>query len=110
RYKCIPVQDAQYSLMLMCYINRNPVRAGMVQQCGDWRWSGYHFYDDGVKNDLLTQHPCYWELASSDELRRGRYRDIVTLTKSYDENKQHLDLMQNSPYLGSEEFGNKWGF
>lgn len=42
RYKAILVQKESYLLELARYIVLNPVRAGMVEQVGQWAWSSYH--------------------------------------------------------------------
>ena len=41
RYKAIFVQAESYLLELCRYIVLNPVRAGMVSDVADWRWSSY---------------------------------------------------------------------
>jgi REP element-mobilizing transposase RayT len=41
RYKAILVDSDAYFLELSRYIVLNPVRAGMVRDAGDWRWSSY---------------------------------------------------------------------
>ena len=41
RYKGILVERDSYLLELARYVVLNPVRAGMVQAPGDWRWSSY---------------------------------------------------------------------
>jgi len=41
RYKAILVDRDAYLLELTRYVVLNPVRAGMVEMPGDWRWSSY---------------------------------------------------------------------
>jgi putative transposase len=41
RYKSIPVQSDRHLVMLLRYVERNPVRAGLVARARDWRWSSY---------------------------------------------------------------------
>jgi len=41
RYKSFPVQGNAYYLTVMRYVESNPVRAGIVEQAGDWRWSSF---------------------------------------------------------------------
>ena len=42
RYKSVIVQDEESALRTMAtYIDLNPVRAGIVEDPGDYRWSGY---------------------------------------------------------------------
>lgn len=39
RYKAIPVKDDRHLLTLCRYVERNPVRAGLVARAADWPWS-----------------------------------------------------------------------
>ena len=39
RYKAFPVQADAHFLTLCRYVERNPLRAGLVQRAEDWRWS-----------------------------------------------------------------------
>jgi len=41
RYKAILVQKEAYLLELSRYVVLNPIRAGMVDELKDWRWSSY---------------------------------------------------------------------
>ena len=38
RFKSLPVQDDHHLLVMLRYIERNPVRAGLVERAQDWRW------------------------------------------------------------------------
>ena len=77
RYKSIPVESDRYALSLMRYINRNPLRAGIVKKLGDWQWSGYRFYALGEKNSLLSPHITYLALGDSPHTRQIIYRALV---------------------------------
>lgn len=39
RYKSFPVQDDAHLLAVLRYVERNPVRAGLVRKAQKWRWS-----------------------------------------------------------------------
>ncbi len=41
RFKSILVDREAYLLEVCRYVVLNPVRAGLVRECGDWRWSSY---------------------------------------------------------------------
>ncbi len=38
RFKSFPVQSDEYLLTVMRYVERNPLRANLVEQAEDWRW------------------------------------------------------------------------
>ena len=39
RYKAFPIQADAHLLTVLRYIERNPLRAGLVTRANDWRWS-----------------------------------------------------------------------
>jgi putative transposase len=39
RFKAIPVQSDEHLLTAMRYVERNPLRAGLVRRAQDWPWS-----------------------------------------------------------------------
>ena len=39
RYRAIPVQSDHHLVTLLRYVERNPLRAGIVTDAEDWRWS-----------------------------------------------------------------------
>ena len=39
RFKAFPIQTDRHFLTVCRYVERNPVRAGLVQQAEDWSWS-----------------------------------------------------------------------
>jgi putative transposase len=59
RYKASLVDSEAYLLTCMRYIEMNPVRAGMVEHPGEYRWSSYSANADGESNVILTMHPLY---------------------------------------------------
>jgi putative transposase len=38
-YKSFPVESDEHLLTVLCYVERNALRAGLVQHAEDWRWS-----------------------------------------------------------------------
>jgi putative transposase len=44
RYKAFVVDADPYLLELVAYIHLNPIRAGMVNDVGDFRWSSHRAY------------------------------------------------------------------
>lgn len=52
RYKSESVEDEKYLLVVLRYIHQNPIKAGMVEDVADYRWSSYTKYID-QKDDLI---------------------------------------------------------
>ena len=76
RYKSSVVQAEAYLLACMRYIELNPVRAGMVADPGQYRWSSYRANGLGQTNSHLTAHPLYLALATDAAQRREAYRAL----------------------------------
>ena len=45
-----------------CYIELNPVRAGMLDYAAEYPWSGFGANGQGEPNSLLTPHQTYLEI------------------------------------------------
>jgi hypothetical protein len=39
RYKCFPIEEGKHLLTVLRYVERNPVRAGMVRKAEEWKYS-----------------------------------------------------------------------
>jgi len=76
RFKSCLVQSDKYVLACYRYIELNPVRAKMVENPKDYRWSSYAFNAVGKESDLQTPHPSYLALGKSKESRLKKYRQI----------------------------------
>jgi putative transposase len=106
RYKAIPVESDKYALDLMRYINRNAVRAGIVANPKDWKWSGYRYYAYGEPNELLEPHPTFLGLSLDEKIRRKAFADYVCMNLKDDERRPDLS---DSKYIGSERFAERLG-
>jgi len=76
RFRSCPTQEDAYLLTCMRYIELNPVRAGMVEHPGDYRWSSYRANAQGEASALLTPHPLYLALDRDDAARQIAYREL----------------------------------
>lgn len=54
----------------------NPVRAGMAQHPGEYRWSSYRVNGQEKKSELIKPHPLYTELGKTDTTRAQAYRTL----------------------------------
>ncbi|MBI1908838.1 MAG: transposase [Deltaproteobacteria bacterium] len=79
RFKSIVIDDDLYALTCMRYIDRNPLRAGIVKGMGDWLWSSYRFYAFGEPNNLITPLPSYLGLGSHQRKREVIYKMLGCL-------------------------------
>jgi putative transposase len=77
RYHACFVEDDQYALAALRYLDRNPVRAGLVENAEDYLWSSCATYACGRSNEMITLHPTYLGLARYSTVRRRRYLEIL---------------------------------
>jgi putative transposase len=76
RYKSSLVQAETYLLLCQRYIELNPVRAGMVADPAEYRWSSYRANALGERDAVVLPHPHYLALGDEDDTRRRAYRDL----------------------------------
>ena len=76
RFKSCVVDAEDYLLICQRYIELNPVRAGMVADPGDYRWSSYPSHALGKPAKLWTPHRLYRELGSALADRTAAYRAL----------------------------------
>lgn len=56
RYKASLIDTEHYLFRCMCYIELNPVRAGMVKHPAEYPWSSYRHNALGQLNNLIKPH------------------------------------------------------
>ncbi len=106
RFKNMVVDKGDYQLLLGGYIERNPVRAGLVERPEDWKWSSYRFYAfgepmrfwikvGGVRKcvDLIDEDPIYQGFGQSAAERQKVYRGFI-LAMDDEEARQELGLVE----------------
>ena len=85
RFKSLAIQSEGYLLECGRYIERNPVRAKMVERPGEWKYSSYGVYASGEKDEMVTRSVAYEGLANQDGERRRIYRERVEITRPYED-------------------------
>jgi putative transposase len=84
RYKSPLIDKESYFLECGRYIERNPLRAGIVQKTEDYPWSSYQYYALGQANELIDEDPYYNQLGTDLVERQKMYQDFVKLDGPYD--------------------------
>ena len=76
RYRATLVDSAAYLLTCYPYIDLNPVRAGLVMDPGDYRWSSFGANSWGRADRLVTSHSLYDALGTDAWTRQAAYRAL----------------------------------
>src|SRR3989337_2267406 len=102
RYKAILVDRDAYWLEVNRYVVLNPVRAGMVKQPGDWRWSSFNA-TVGVQSApaWLKVEGLLAQFGEKRSVARRRYKSFVE--KGIGRERLWSEL-KGQIYLGDERF------
>lgn len=76
RFRSCLLQEENYLLACQRYIELNPVRAGMVDHPGEYRWSSYRANGQGEASLLVHPHEIYLALGADTEARQSAYREL----------------------------------
>ena len=77
RYRSNLIESERYLLACMGYIDLNPVRAGLVEQAQDYRWSSHRHCIGQASDKLVTLHALYWALGNTPFAREAAYAELV---------------------------------
>jgi putative transposase len=107
RFKASLIQDEQYLLTCMRYIELNPVRANMTAGPGQYRWSSYRGNALGKTDKLITPHALYTALGRTRANRQVAYRDLFKVHVDETELKSIRAAWQTGTPLGNDYFREK---
>ncbi|MFA5100535.1 MAG: transposase [Candidatus Omnitrophota bacterium] len=77
RFKAGLVQTEKYFANCMRYIDRNPVRAKLVQTPAQYPWSSYNFHTSPGSSLILNHHSLYLEMGKNIDDCRLQYKKFV---------------------------------
>lgn len=104
RYKASLVDSDSYLLCCYRYIELNPVRARMVGEPKDYRWSSYAANALGARDALIHAHPNYLALGEDAAMTHTAYRTLVAgAIPEQDLHAIRLQLQRQHP-LGPDAF------
>ena len=85
RFNAILIDDERHLLECGRYIERNPVRAGMVKHPVDYAYSSCKFYLQSAINDILTPSPAFVALSEDEDAKRRLYEEYITAVRPQEE-------------------------
>jgi putative transposase len=86
RYKSYFIEKENYLLECARYIEKNPIRANIIDNLLDYSWSSFSFYVRGIDNGIIkTANPLYLGLAKTELERQHRYYDYVLEERPYED-------------------------
>ncbi len=106
RYKSILLDSDNYLTVLVRYIHRNPLRAGMVGRLEDYAWSSHNGYlSKSSKWDWIDKEAFFELLTNVKSKRLKEYREFVGEEDSNDI-VGVFSKMKTPSILGAEKFIN----
>ncbi len=104
RYRATLIQAERYLLACMVYIDLNPVRAHMVEQPLDYRWSSHSQYVGPRSDRLVTPHALYWALGNTPFSREAAYAELVQAGVARDQQSALINATLKAWALGDDAF------
>ena len=104
RFRSSLVQSDEYFLTCLRYIELNPVRAGMVIDPGDYRWSSYRAHSFGLHTRMWSPHSDYLALGNLAIDRQSAYRSLINETLEVDVIAKIRNCVNTGLVLGTESF------
>lgn len=104
RFKSSVIESERYLLTCYRYIECNPVRAGLVQDPGAYRWSSYGHHAWGRQDELIQDHEVYLALGSTVEERCQAYRALCAERIGAGDLQGIRDHVNKGRVLGSRRF------
>ncbi len=103
RYKAILVEEDNYLLELVHYIHRNPLRAAMVDDLGQYSWSSHLDYLSAERSNWLNKEFILQMLSHDPERSLKAYLDFITEEDS-EQICEFYEKKKLPPIVGRTEF------
>lgn len=104
RYKACLVGNDRHALQCHRYIELNPLRAKMVADPADYRWSSFRHHALGEPDPMITPHPAMAGLGRTPHERRQNYRELVMQAVDPEETDAIRRHLQHQHIYGSNHF------
>lgn len=106
RYKAILCEKDSYLLELSAYIHLNPVRAGLVQDPLEYRWTSYSSYLGMEKTGIVNVDPILEQFSMEKGKAAEAYEKFV-LEHIAAGHRQDLYKVEDQRFLGPEGFSGR---
>lgn len=104
RFRSCVVQEDRYFLSCLRYIELNPVRAGLVRDPGDYRWSSYRAHGLGARVRFWTPGDLYLSLGKGSAARQRSWRKLIGEVLEMDTITRIRHCANTGLVLGTDKF------
>ena len=106
-FKASLIDSDMYLLACMCYIELNPVRAGLVKHPGEYKWSSYRQNVQRPDTDFIENHQIFSMLGETTKERQFVYRGLFDRYIENDVIHQICDALNHELVPGRSDFKDK---
>ena len=86
RFKSLLIEEESYLLECARYIERNPLRAKLVNDIFAWSWNSFSYYAKGIQDGIIDkENLVFTSMASSGKTRQEAYIRYVLQERPYDQ-------------------------
>jgi putative transposase len=112
RFKSALVEKDNYLLECGRYVERNPLRARLVRNPKEYRWSSYRVYAYGKADGVTDRHAIYDAMGKEDRTRRKSYREYVSIEtkRSRRSEREWREGLLGQRYFGRRLRRELWSF
>jgi putative transposase len=102
RFKSALIEKDNYLLECGRYIERNPLRANLVEDPKEYLWSSYRVYAYGEGDGITDEHGIYEAMGRGPSQRQRGYREYVCSNRAKEE--QEIRDKMGRGIIGAEGF------
>ena len=107
RYKSSIISTDEYLPACCRYVELNPLRASMLPDPSEYRWSSYAAKVLGKEDQVVDFHPSYLAMGETKRSRQQAYGDYVLGTVPEYEITLIREALQRGQVTGGERFRNE---
>ncbi len=104
RYRSSVIESERYLFACSRYIELNPIRAGLVADPADYRWSSYGHHVGLRPTPWIREHPLIWSLGNTPFERQAGYRRLFDQPGVASETRDLQEAIQGGWPVGSPQF------
>ena len=98
RYKSLIISKDEYLIACAKYIELNPLKAKIVNNPKEYKYSSYSAYAYGKEDEIVEYDPIYLDWGKTDKERQLYYR------KYLNEKMKTISLNLNARFIGADDF------
>ena len=99
-FKSMFIDSEAYWFTCMRYVELNPVRAGLVSDPAEYRWSSYRASALGIEDQLIVPHSLYLALGETPARRQRSWREVCREALPSDQLFEIRDVVRRGGVLG----------